>query len=373
MYWSGNDLEAHGKKKKPIAIATRCSANHLGTAAAGTVVGNTFRYAHVMKTEATDLQLVFANFYPTVSSESSNANDIIVSATIEYNGQVTRLFFDGAKTKTLSQGGFATTDPIFRDIPVGATFYTRTWISVPVDGGTYPQTILTNFALGDSKGTGDSTLTPGALTNVSEQGFGPVAIVGVPVKDNAVAFALYGDSIVAYGDGLGWPVETVQANYGYSIMSKASSTVTTMISNTPNAYRLRLAKYFTHAIVNFGTNDFDNTNTYAQQEGWMLQLWKALSDMGLEVYQSTVMPRTTGNWTTIAGQTTYNTNSYNSKRVLFNDKLRRGDYPVMVLDVADAIETFRNSGIWKPNFTDDGIHPLPLAKDAVTSSISLGL
>jgi hypothetical protein len=353
-------LKALKQSKKPLAIATRCSVNHLGTTLAGTTVGTLYRYAHVMRTKSRGIQFVYGNHYPTATTESSNANDIIVGCTIEYGGQVARVFFNGAARKTISQGGMAVTDVIYMDIPEGATFYSRTLVSVATDGQTYPQGIQLDSTLGDGKTTttpDTALLASGALTASTESGYGPAAIIGIPVRDDAVAVALIGDSIIANTPGKGWPVQMVEGKYGYSIVSRPSSTASTMYRNSPNAYRLRYMQYFTHAIVNFGTNDFNSVTSYATQEGIIVELWDILQAQGLKVYHSTCSPRSTGTFTTIEGQTTVTANDFNGKRVTFNDKLRRGEWDVECLDISDVLEADRDSGIWVPNYTTDGIHP----------------
>lgn len=360
-------------KSKPIAVATRVSAGHTGNTAAGTVVGQTFRWAHVMQTECTDLQIVLSNFYPTVTSESSNAQAITVAAGLEYNGLITRLHFNGAHLKTLDQGGIALTDPVNRSIPKGATFYTRIFVSVPVDGNVYPTSIASVTGLGDGKGTGDSTTATGALTASSGEGYAPSAIVGIPNDDDAVAFALIGDSMVGDANIDGWPIQLVQDKYGYMILSRPGSDVTTMEQNSGNAYRLRLAKYATHAIVTFGANDWNLPTAYATQEGYLKALWETLQDLGITVYQSTSTPRTTSTdaWATTANQTVYNGNTYNDKRQIFNANLRNRVYPVRMLDVAPAVEA--DGGVWKATLTGDGIHPVAAGKTAIVAILDLNI
>lgn len=367
-----------GKKAapKPIQVATRCATHHVGTTLAGTVVGVTYRYSHVMKTECSNLQFVFANFYPTVTTESSNANAITIAVSLEYGGMITRLFFDGARTKLIDQGGIAMTDPIFRDIPVGATFFTRIWVSVPVDGNTYPQGLGLIGSSGEGKSTGDQTLTTGALGASTESGFGPVAIVGTPAQDNAVAFALIGDSMIGDANGDGWPVLAVQNKFGYSLISRPGSDVTTLQKNSGNVYRLRLLRFFTHAIVTFGSNDWNLAAAFATQEGYIKDLIRNLKTAGLEVYYATTLPRSTSTdaWATTANQTVYAGNSYNTKRQTFNTNLRNGVYGVKVLDAAAVVETSPNSiGVWKAAMTGDGIHPLLNTKNSIVASINLEL
>lgn len=359
------------KTKKPIAVATRTAANHTGNTAAGTVAGVTYRWAHVMKTDCSDLQLVFANFYPTATTESSNANDITIAAGLEYGGLSTRLTFDGAHSKTLAQGGIGITDPIKRSIPVGATFYTRVWVSVPVDGNVFPTSIASNSSLGDGKAATDLTTAFGALAASSGEGFAPAAIVGVPSRDDAVAFALVGDSMVGDANIDGWPVRAVQDDYGYLILSRPGSDVASMEANSGNVYRMRLLRYATHAIVTFGANDFNLPRTYQGAEDYFRSLWAALQGMGIEVYHTTTTPRSTSSdgWTTLSGQTPYTGNAYTAKRNLFNSRLRSGVYPgIKVLDVAAAVES---GDVYRASFTGDGVHPLDPGKVAILANITL--
>ena len=361
---------------KPIQVATRCATHHVGTTLAGTVAGVTYRYSHVMNTECSNLQFVFTNFYPTVTSESSNANAITIAVTLEYGGLNSRLFFKGSRTKLIDQGGMAVTDSMFRDIPVGATFYTKVWVSVPVDGNTYPQGLGLIGSSGEGKSAGDQTLVTGALGASTESGYGPSAIIGIPVKDDAVAFALIGDSMVGDANGDGWPVLAVQDKYGYSILSRPGSDVTTMQQNSGNAYRMRLLKYFTHAIVTFGSNDWNLPATFATQEGYIKDLIRNLKTMGLEVYYATSCPRSTSTdaWVTTGNQTVYAGNSYNTKRQTFNTNMRNGAYGVKVLDVAAVVETLPGStGVWKSGMTGDGIHPVMSTKLSIVANINLGL
>jgi hypothetical protein len=328
-----------------------------------------------MRTDCTNLQLVFGNHYASGTTESSNANAIIIEAAIEYNSQITRVHFDGEAQKKLSQGGMAITDPILRNIPKGATFQVRTWVSVEVDGvGTIPEHLLMEET-GDGKATGNVVNSTGGITAApTEKGYGPSAIIGIPDSDDAVAVGLIGDSIVAYANGKGWPVDLVEPDYGYIIMSRPTSTAATMESNSGNVYRLRYAQFLTHAIVNFGTNDFNGTEAFDPIWTRMQVLWKRLQAVGLQVYHSTTMPRSTSSdsWTTRAGQTKVTANSYDAKRKMFNSKLQGASQGlgVKVLDVASLVEA-ENAGIWLPGFTDDGIHPLQAAKDAILAQIKI--
>lgn len=362
--------------KKPIQVATRCSAAHTGATRAGTVAGTNYRWSHVMNTECSNLQFVFTNFYPTVTTESSNANAITIQVALEYNGLVTRLHFNGEANKTLDQGGMAMTDPIMRNIPKGATFFTRVWVSVPVDGNLYPTGLGLVGSSGEGKTVGASVVNAtGALGASAEDAYGPAAIVGVPYDNDAVAFALVGDSMVGDINGDGWPVLAVQDKYGYMILSRPGSDVTTMEQNSGNVYRQRLLQFATHAIVTFGANDWNLPASFVAQEGYIKQLWDTLDVLDLVVYHSVTTPRSTSSdaWATVQNQTTYNGNSYDVKRKLFNANLRGGKYPVKVLDAASAVETFPESGIWKPGFTGDGIHPLASGKTAIINAIALGL
>lgn len=374
--WEAKNVKGF-RAKKPIQVATRCTVYHEGTTMTGTVAGTTYRYEHKMRTACHNLQLVFGNHYPTSTSESSNANAITIQVAIEWNGQTTRLHFNGEAQKTIGQGGMAITDPILRDIPEGSTFYTRTWVSVATDGvDTVPQHLLLDAAA-DGKAIGNVVTSTGGMTAAStERGYGPSAIIGIPDRDDAIAFGLYGDSIVTSPSSIGWPINLVEPDYGYIIASRPTATAAGLETSSGNVYRLRYVQFCTHVIMNFGTNDFNGAESYSAVIARFQDLWERIKSAGAEVYHSTTLPRTssTDSWATTGNQTPVSANSYNTKRANFNASLRNGEFPVRVLDIAAAAETASaSSGVWKAAYTADGIHPNTTSRDAMVAAADLGL
>lgn len=192
-------------------------------------------------------------------------------------------------------------------------------------------------------------------------------------------FALYGEAMTAVGEGI-W-----LARYG------------------PTPYT-----YATHAIVEYGTNDLGQpyaggatpnaAATLATYKARLLNLWGLFSNSGLKTYQTTLTPGSTSTdgYATLANQTPQ---TYNPIRVLANDWFRDGapltgsvpadtgstdptvvrvgqpGHPLKgIVEVADSVESSRNSGKWKsPNYTDDGSHPTATGTAAMASAVSTWL
>ncbi len=93
---------------------------------------------------------------------------------------------------------------------------------------------------------------------------------------------------------------------------------------------------------------------------------KKLAARGLKVYACTIPPHgvtSSDNYSTLVGQTTA---FYEPNRVLVNDWIRTRPVPLAgYLELADTVESSRNSGLWAVNatanwLTDDGTHPTAL-------------
>lgn len=86
---------------------------------------------------------------------------------------------------------------------------------------------------------------------------------------------------------------------------------------------------------------------------------------GKRFYQSTILPRSTGDYTSL-NQTPH---SSNGARVTLNDAIRA--LPLGFhgyFESADQVESARNSGIWQPNMTGDGLHPINTGYAAIQNS-----
>jgi hypothetical protein len=155
--------------------------------------------------------------------------------------------------------------------------------------------------------------------------------------------------------------------------------------NSSKAFRLAVAQFCTHVVEGYGDNDFAPSGgnaSLALLQSSMLGIWFSLARQGLKVWRVSILPRTTSTdaWATIGNQTV---GGNDAARTGFNDWLRAGapispttlaavaigtggalvmgvtGHPLTgYFEIADLVETSRNSGVWKaPGYTTDGIHP----------------
>ena len=98
----------------------------------------------------------------------------------------------------------------------------------------------------------------------------------------------------------------------------------------------------------------------------LLTIWALLQP--LSVFSCTVNPASTStdSFATTANQTTV---ASNAQRVALNNLLRTSGMSSGVFDLADVVESARDSGLWKaPGYTADGLHESQLASLAIANS-----
>lgn len=364
----------------------------------GTDTTATYRYGHKITSSCYDVRLVYGNYVGNGVTVSDGPNAITVKASIEpvvnavvgsgAAGSVWPVTFNGAQTATIQPGGFVVSDPVPLSAVAGQFMYTRTNVSVTAGGkwtlsqyvGGGDRTYQDGFTIGsDITGTGAITgSTFGA-------GYGPVAILGIlaaGVSDPKTVL-IVGDS-KAYGSGnttqdQSYLVQACQnAALAWVNIARASE-LASGFSGTARRQRMPLAAGCSHAIVEYGINDINGGATLATVQASLLSIWTDLAARRLRVYQTTVEPVTTSTdgWLTTANQTT---TSGNTVRVNLNNWLRAGApidpvtkaavavgtsgvliagvsghplavcsaYPYGCIEVADLIESARDSGKWKP-------------------------
>ena len=140
-------------------------------------------------------------------------------------------------------------------------------------------------------------------------------------------------------------------------------------------------------MVLLGTNDLSGGLSAAQLQSSLLEIWAALAAQGCRVLVCTIPPHTnsTDTWATTTNQSPVNA-SYSagsgSARGQINAFIRaapasgRGVFGV--IDVSDAVETQRDSGLWRTGFTNDGTHwnaakGIPAVQAVVSAAIASGL
>ncbi len=149
----------------------------------------------------------------------------------------------------------------------------------------------------------------------------------------------------------------------------------------------------TTAIVEYCRNDMGDGRTAAQMEANLLTLWTTRHNAGQRVIQTTITPNTTStdSWATTGNQTVANA-GVEAHRVSLNNWIRAGaptvggtavapgtsgallagqvGHPLYgYWEIADEVETARNSGIWKAGYTTDGLHPSTTGINAAASGV----
>lgn len=346
----------------------------------------------------TSISLVYANWY--VKSSATVGENLPGAATtfqaaIEYpSGTIAAVVtFGGSSTGTAADGETIVSDPAAVNIPLGASFFVRTFASSTAgilyrNGSGGLNNIVGTPVSGEAWTFGVTTpnlvATPGPFAN-QQTGiyFGPTAIVGLTSKptlfiagdsrqNNGVNYDTTSDGFGLTGEfGRSFGVSFGALNAGCA--SERSQTIAT----TPSLYakRLALSQYCSHIVSGYGINDITGaggaTRTAAQLLADLQTIWAQFG--GKPVYQTTIGPKSssTDSWATTVNQTT---DATNSERTSFNDSIRYMPSPLAgYFEVADQMESARNSGIWKAGYTADGLHANQAAQLALVSSKAVSL
>jgi hypothetical protein len=389
----------------PVTTRPNCLTGNVSNLSDGVDTSANFRYLHVVTTPCADIRLLYANHY---NATAAGPNPITVKARVEYptvsapsnagqSGASVPVTFGGAGTVTIDPGGFALSDPVPVILTAGRCLYTRTYVSVASAGQRWPTDlycISANFE-GATRGApaADLSATGGTLISTStEPGYGPAAVVGIPVSGRPASVAVVGDSIL-YGSGEFYP-----NGYGYAARALTTALVpyvqlakpgekasdVTTGAESGYAYRMMLAGGCTHAIEGYARNDWATGRTLSQVQADKLTIATWLSTRRIRVYVSTSIPGTTSTdgWITPGGQSV---GSGESVRVALNAWIRAGlpvdsvtgtavavgtpgalvagqpGHPYAgYFEIADTVETARDSGKWKA--------PALVVNDAAISS-----
>jgi len=380
---------SYSKKLRPVATRAHKmvrggSPNHISD---GVSTGITTQLYHVAQISFSSLRLVFSNYYNSAGVETDGPNNITIKANIRLTGGLNYpVFFGGRRSAVCEPGAVLISDPIGISRTKGQDFFTRTYVSV-TSGQFYPLGLLTNSA---NEGVVSGDFADGSVTTNAVRGYGPQLVIGNPAIPCASPVVLaQGDSITcgfndSFGttDDYGWLSRALDGKLSYLNLGLSSSAVGAAVTGTGAARRFRVADVldFDSAILLYGTNDLAGGTALATIKSSLVSWWKIHSDRGLACYGATVPPQTTStdSWATVGNQTP---TSSNATRVSLNAWLRdgapvdSGGVPVSVgsagtragqtghplvatpWEFADAVESARDSGLWKAGMTLDGTHP----------------
>lgn len=319
--------------------------------------------------------------------------------------------FSGAGLTPIAPGGVVVSDPVMLPVTAGQWLWVFVDIVAPststiVPGG-YQQTNAngTNIVFNSmdllTLTTADaasclsptanamtalyapsSKVSPGFTASLPDY-YGPVTVLGSTDESPWPAVALIGDSIMArntqyddtinaYGGGFAGGI----SGAGYVLPLKNAGIPCVILARPGEGLgsigtggtwlggdfaRHSLLQYCTACITEYGTNDISGGTTASTLESNMLVEWQDLAIRGLNVYQTTLLPRTNGsnvpatNFTSGSVRDTVNTWLKTSAVTASNGALSG------VIDLCPAVESTGTPDTWASmTYTDDGVHPSPI-------------
>ena len=372
---TGNNARRRAAPAVPLVkiyegqIATRTYYPSNLTAAHTQVMARSF---HIASDSITSLKLVFQDAYG--SSEAGTGANTTIEAAIEYpEGVYTRVAFAAADTGVMASGAMMVSDSVSVTIPEGAVFWVRQYRLNP-NGFIYNLYAGINAAQGDRSEAGASVenkVMGGSIASNQSMIATPSAIVGMTRKPSVY---LLGDSrVIGVDDDFGDNALGATGEFARSISwlayinagfagDRASSFV------SANSKRLGIAAYCSHLVCNYGINDITGGATEATAKTSLLTLWGILRNNKNALFHSTLPPITTSSdgWATVENQTLAATNTI---RVNVNNFIRTvPDVLDGVFEFADVAESARDSGLWKPGYTSDGVHENETGYVAIVTS-----
>ena len=374
-----------------------CADNTFFSAALATqATTGTSRVPHTAAIAVNDLVLTYQNAFnqgstgsPTYA-DTDGAGNITLKAAVEVGGVVYPVTFAGQLSIALAPGGLINSDPIPLELAAGTQFFTRTEITPATTWHGNNAASVSAGAGGFTATTGLTVTGAGAIADSSSTKFGPSAIYGSPALSTAK------QGVLIVGDSIGQGVGDLAAGFvgrnvnpsisGGGFISRAlcgvagqvqtaipGEAATGFLSFANRFRRLTIAQHCGTAICEYGRNDVSGGRTFTQIATDLLALWTILNQRGLRVIQTTITPKSTStdNWKTTGNQTK---TTDDAVRYLVNHWLRSGapvspggvpvqkgqsgDYHALtsgstghplyaVWEVADVVESARNSGIFK--------------------------
>lgn len=369
--------------------ATSGSSSYLGQVATrsyltsaqktSTNVAAMARSKHWARDTITALQVTYGNGFIDVSTTgqwTASGGAMTVKATIEKSdGTIVGPFlWSGAGTGSIASGDLLTSDALTVAIAKNDYFFIRTYVTMAGVGVVVQNTSDGGFRIaGDdfyygttaTDQTGVSGAIPGgtAANTDATSGIYPFELLATTAQPS---FMIIGDSIAngtkdVTTDDAGAIARSIGPTNAY-INAGIGSDRANWRSKSPTYVMKRLGQHVTHIITQMGRNDLSNGRVAAQLKNDMLHLGELFPRA--TYYVTTVTPKSTSTdaWATVGNQTTV---SDNPDRLTEN--ARRRALPRFI-ELADVVESARDSGLWKAGTTDDGLHPNPTEYAAIKAS-----
>lgn len=344
---------------REVPVFTKASWSRYANTTSG-ITSSTSRRLVVATVSAKDLKLVFQNS----AAEVNGANVITVKASIEDSGgNFFPVNFSGSRTTTIPvDGSLVTSDPVAGLTTVkGRSYFIRvyaSWTSGNINlNGVADNSSQTGEGRIDSVDRADS----GAITAATNYIYTANMVLGLPVvHDPHDTVVFLGDSnmdgvnqggILPWEDN--WTVSSLGAeagrNFSYIRLSLGGSQVS-IVNNVASTRRRRFFPYGSVFVILLGTNDLRNhvnipTTAATVRDNLAILARELLTGGARQVWVCTLPPDTSGT-------------NQNAMRVQLNDLLRSEPNPFHgVIDLADVLETSRNSNVWVSGFNSaDNYH-----------------
>jgi lysophospholipase L1-like esterase len=350
----------------PIYSPARDNTNQTGTS----------RVQFFPQVKCQDIVLAYSNYYVASSTSTPNTNSINVKVSLEVNGVLIPVFFNGRRTVTIDGGATIYSDPIGCIISPTDSVFVRTYWDAGT-GGYIPCNVnlvqININGVQDGVTYGSDLTDSGTVTNTaSANSYGPRGFYGIPLNMQK-SYLLVGDSII---DGTGDTMRLL-GNTGFAAIALFNAKIGSTKISTPGETaqnfltklpcRAPLIKNHTAVICDYGINDINGGVTLANLQSYLLSIWRYFATRGLAVYQTTITPKTTSTdlYMTTANQTV---SANESVRLAINSWLRdtspngavaqSGGSLARVLDTAAAVET---NGKWN-------VYATPIYSGTVSSA-----
>lgn len=264
----------------------------------------------------------------------------------------------------------------------------------------------------------------GITTNTSDLIYYPSKIVAAEsVVPTRPAIALIGDSIMGGASGRAddsFSHRAIAENYAWACFSFAGEQAFSFQYMHSELGRWQQLQGFTHAICNYGINDISVNSTTSSNDATvkssLIKIWGQLADGGIKTWQTTITPRSNdGNGVSGATPNVVPFGSYNAEssldsavsaarhatRIEVNDWIRDGaplnsttlaasaigasggsviragtaGHPLGgYIEVADTVESSRNSGLWNASYvSSDYLHPTNAGHDVMAAPVATAI
>lgn len=360
-------------------IATRCrTCNQNST----TYKYMNSRTLHINRGSSVNfIQLVFANWYASTTSENSFGTTATITAAIEYPaGVFTQVTFGGVAQGTIANGVNITSDKVFVGIPKHATFWVRSYFVNTAGVFVSPQNVTAlggnagEYCMAVASGGVDYTMSAGATNSppYANSAYYPLAILGM---SNVPSVCCFGDSRTSgQGDdastdlgmfNIGELGRTLGRNFPYTLVATPGDKLSDFV--TRYAKRGAIAAYHTHVNWGYGINDLGNGASAAALQANCETMYAAFSAYKQSQTTLSVQTSSTDGWATQTGQFQVTSSQ---PRLTFNTWVRTKPSPLYAFfDVAKATQYSADQLRWKfPGYTLDGTHATPLGYASIPDS-----